>query len=222
MNRTYIEALCKTAADLCSLSKTLSRNAGLLEKIEGHNPRSQLLKSVGHAETSAVRLRHLTALPGSPDKDQFYAAIMDTLRIEIRECPDWIRITVPAILPMRSRNYANEFLVAPLREALAAHLREHPRKRFRDCAVCVVHQYDESLGLPLYREDDGIEMKRIMDVIEIMLLTNDSGLLCTVLHCVELGPADEMRIYLMTPEVLPKWLECRSRESSQCSEEQRR
>ena len=218
MNETYIEALRQTAADLCSLSKTLSRNAVLLEENEGYNPRSQLLKSVGIAEASAVRLRHLAASTGSPDKDRLYAAIIDALGIEIREYPEWIRITVPSILPMRSRGYASEFMVAPLRHALMEFLTAHPRKRYRDCVICVVHQYDESLGLPLYREDDGIEMKRIMDVIEKMLLTNDSGLLCTVLHCVELGTADDMRIYLMTPEALPIWLEHHNKESSQNSE----
>ena len=218
MNETYIEALRRTAADLSSLSKMLSRSAVLLEENEGYNPRSHLLKSVGIAEASTVRLRHLAASTGSPDKDRLYAAIIDALGIEIREYPDWIRITVPAILPMRSRNYASEFMVAPLRQALMEYLTAHPGKRYRDCVICVVHQYDESLGLPLYREDDGIEMKRIMDVIEKMLLTNDSGLLCTVLHCVELGTADDMRIYLMTPEALLIWLEHRNKESSQNSE----
>ena len=218
MNETYIEALRWTAADLCSLSKTLSRSAVLLEENEGYNPRSQLLKSVGIAEASTVRLRHLAASTGSPDKDRLYAEIIDALGIEIREYPDWIRITVPAILPMRSRNYASEFMAAPLRQALMEFLTAHPRKRYRDCVICVVHQYDGSLGLPPYREDDGIEMKRIMDVIETMLLTNDSGLLCTFLHCVELGTADAMRIYLMTPEALPIWLEHRNKESLQNSE----
>ncbi len=219
MNEKYIEALLQTAADFSKVSGTLSRNAELLEKIKRYNPSSQLFRAVGIAESGTVRLRHLTVLSGRPDKGKLYAAIMEALGIEIKEFPDWVRITVPAVLPMKSRFYGNEFLVAPLREALIEHMMNHPRERYRECVICFVHQYDESLGLPPFREDYGIETKRIMDVIEAILLTNGSGLLCTHLHCVELGDTDEMRIYLMTREALPKWLECHWRKSSRCSEE---
>ncbi len=212
MTNTYLEALLQTAADLDSVGKTLSRNAEILEKIKGYNPRSQLSKAVNLAEVSAVRLRYLAARADSRDKGKLYASVAEAQQMEIRDYPDWIRITVPGILPGRNRGYVSEFLIAPLRRALLEHLTAHPRERYHNCAICIVHQYDEALGPLQYREDDGVEMKRFLDVIEVMLLTNDSSLYCSVLHCVESGPEDIVKIYLMKPEALPKWLEERGKD----------
>ena len=46
-------------------------------------------------------------------------------------------------------------------------------ERFGACAICIVHQYDEALGIRRIRDYDNIETKRYLDVIESMLLTND-------------------------------------------------
>lgn len=50
-----------------------------------------------------------------------------------------------------------------------------------------------------------IETKRYLDVIESMLLTNDSGLLCTVLQATRMSDRDSAEFYLMRPETLSSW-----------------
>lgn len=52
---------------------------------------------------------------------------------------------------------------------------------------------------------DNIETKRYLDVIESMLLTNDSGLLCTVLQATRMSDRDSAEFYLMRPETLSSW-----------------
>ena len=52
---------------------------------------------------------------------------------------------------------------------------------------------------------DNIETKRYLDVIESMLLTNDSGLLCTVLQATKVSDRDCTEFYLMRPETLSTW-----------------
>ena len=44
-----------------------------------------------------------------------------------------------------------------------------------------------------------------LDVIESMLLTNDSGLLCTVLQATQMSDRDSAEFYLMRPETLSSW-----------------
>lgn len=78
-------------------------------------------------------------------------------------------------------------------------------ERFRDCGICIVHQYDEAMGLRRVRDYDNIETKRYLDVIESVLLTNDSGLLCTLLQTTEIGDRDCTEFYLMQPESLSVW-----------------
>lgn len=69
----------------------------------------------------------------------------------------------------------------------------------------IVHNYDEALGKRRIRDYDNIETKRYLDVIESMLLTNDSGLLCTVLQATRVSDRDCTEFYLMRPETLSTW-----------------
>ena len=78
-------------------------------------------------------------------------------------------------------------------------------ERFGECVICIVHQYDEALGVNRVRDYDNIETKRYLDVIESVMLTNDSGLLCTVLQTTEMSDRDRTVFYLMLPESLPIW-----------------
>ena len=71
--------------------------------------------------------------------------------------------------------------------------------------VCIVHQYDEAMSLRRVRDYDNIETKRYLDVIESVMLTNDNGLLLTVLQTTELGDRDCTEFYLMSPDKLSSW-----------------
>lgn len=85
------------------------------------------------------------------------------------------------------------------------YLKENPMERFGSCAICIVHNYDAALGKRRIRDYDNIETKRYLDVIESMLLTNDSGLLCTVLQATRMSDRDSAEFYLMRPETLSSW-----------------
>ena len=135
----------------------------------------------------------------------FYGEVADLLGIRIDETHDWLKITVPAILPKRNQRDNQAFLTRPLRYALLDFLKENPMERFGSCAICIVHNYDEALGKRRIRDYDNIETKRYLDVIESMLLTNDSGLLCTVLQATKVSDRDCTEFYLMRPETLSTW-----------------
>ncbi len=206
MNNSYTEIMRKTAANFISLGDDLNRVAGTLEAIEQHNPRVELYKLVCRAETDTVRLRELAARTDRSKTVQFYEKVSEAQNIEIREYPDWLKISLPAILPKRSRSYEQDFLIAPMRQALVTFLRKNPRERMKRSAVCIVHQYDASKSPRRVRDYDNIETKRYLDVIEALFLSNDSGLCISVFQCTELGDSDTTVFYLMKPETLPKWL----------------
>ena len=110
-----------------------------------------------------------------------------------------------SIQSYRRDNRVIAFLTRPLRYALLDFLKENPMERFGSCAICIVHNYDEALGKRRIRDYDNIETKRYLDVIESMLLTNDSGLLCTVLQATKVSDRDCTEFYLMRPETLSTW-----------------
>ena len=205
MNNTFMDAMHQTATDFSSLGDKLAQIAKRMDVIERYNPYSELYQLIRKAEANTVRLRDLAARTDISKTLQFYEEVSEAQHIEIREDPDWIRITLPGILPKRDHYYRPDFLVAPLRRSLMAFLMEHPRDRLHDCAICIVHQYNASLSPKRVRDYDNIETKRYLDVIEALFLINDTGLLSSVLQCTEFGDADATIFYLMEPDMLPKW-----------------
>lgn len=190
-NPKYILLMRQVASDFDGISHELFQIANDLERIDQFNPQQKLFGLVRGAEVSTVSLRNLTARTVHDDVAPFYSEVADLLGIKIEESHDWIKITVPAILPKRNQRDNQAFLTRPLRYALLDFLKENPMERFGACAICIVHQYDEALGIRRIRDYDNIETKRYLDVIESMLLTNDSGLLCTVLQATQVADRDE-------------------------------
>lgn len=204
-NPKYILAMRQAAADYDGVSHELVQIADQLERIDQFNPQQKLFSLVRTAEVATVTLRNLAARTVKDDAAPFYGEVADLLGIRIEESHDWLRITVPAILPKRNQRDNQAFLTRPLRYALLDFLKENPMERFGHCAICIVHNYDEALGIRRIRDYDNIETKRYLDVIESMLLTNDSGLLCTVLQATQMADRDYTEFYLMRPETLSAW-----------------
>ena len=221
MNISFTEIMRKTAADFSSLGDDLNRVAGKLEARERYNPRAELYKLVCRAEVDTVQLRELAARTDRSTIAQFYEEVAGALNIEVREYRDWLRISLPAILPKRGRSYAQDFLIAPMRQALVTFLRKNPRERMKQGTICIVHQYDASKSPRRVRDYDNVETKRYLDVIEALFLSNDSGLSISVFQCTELGDADATVFYLMKPETLPKWLTNRADDETSFPEKER-
>ena len=165
-NPKYILVMRQVASDYDGISHELFQIANNLERMDQFNPQQKLFSLVRNAEVSTVSLRNLTARTVRDDTAHFYGEVADLLGIRIDETHDWLKITVPAILPKRNQRDNQAFLTRPLRYALLDFLKENPMERFGSCAICIVHNYDEALGKRRIRDYDNIETKRYLDVIE--------------------------------------------------------
>lgn len=165
-NPKYILLMRQVASDFDGISHELFQIANDLERIDQFNPQQKLFGLVRGAEVSTVSLRNLTARTVHDDVAPFYSEVADLLGIKIEESHDWIKITVPAILPKRNQRDNQAFLTRPLRYALLDFLKENPMERFGACAICIVHQYDEALGIRRIRDYDNIETKRYRAIRE--------------------------------------------------------
>lgn len=188
-----------------SMSQELFKLAHSMEESDLYNPMNRLYSLVRCAEVSAVGLRNLTARTQHEVNGFLYEEVASALNISITEEKKWLKITVPAILPNRNARDNTLFLTRPLRECLLGFQRESPIERFGECAICIVHRYDEALGIRRIRDYDNIETKRYLDVIEAIFLVNDTGRLCTVLQATSIGDRDSTEFYLMHPQALPGW-----------------
>lgn len=145
-NPKYILVMRQIASDYDGISHELFQIANNLERMDQFNPQQKLFSLVRNAEVSTVSLRNLTARTVRDDTAHFYGEVADLLGIRIDETHDWLKITVPAILPKRNQRDNQAFMTRPLRYALLDFLKENPMERFGSCAICIVHNYDEALG----------------------------------------------------------------------------
>lgn len=140
-NPKYILVMRQVASDYDGISHELFQIANNLERMDQFNPQQKLFSLVRNAEVSTVSLRNLTARTVRDDTAHFYGEVADLLGIRIDETHDWLKITVPAILPKRNQRDNQAFLTRPLRYALLDFLKENPMERFGSCAICIVHNY---------------------------------------------------------------------------------
>lgn len=201
----YKEMLRKVATEYDAISQELFSMARSIEDSERYNPENKLYSLVRTSEVNAVKLRTLASRAIRAKNQKLNEVISDAQGISVEEEHRWIKIVVPAILPHRNQYDNMLFTTRPLRHSLVQFQRENPMERFGECVICIVHKYDEALGVNRVRDYDNIETKRYLDVIESVMLTNDSGLLCSVLQTTQMSDRDCTEFYLMLPESLPIW-----------------
>lgn len=205
-NSTFNSSLKEVASDFDAVSQGLFDVAHACEDIPNYNPESKLYSMVRIAEKNTVKLRNLAGHAARGSGIPFYETMAGEMGISIVEERKWLVITVPAILPKRNTRDNTNYITRPLRNILVQFQRENPIERFEHCAICIEHCYDEALGVRRVRDYDNIETKRYLDVIESAFLTNDSGLLCTVLQSTIMSDRDCTKFYLMPPETLQMWV----------------
>lgn len=205
MDKTkFHQLLLETASNYDGMSQELFKIAHRLEQMPRYNPEHELYSLVRTSELNTLAVRSLAARVMGP-KTPTSEVTTTALAISIVEEPKWLKITVPSILPSRNARDGTLFITRPLRHCLIEFQRENPIERFGQCMICIVHKYDEALGLRRVRDYDNIETKRYLDVIESIFLTNDSGLLCSVLQTTQISDRDCTEFYLMLPDTLPFW-----------------
>ena len=102
INETYMEAMMTLASDYDQMSQELFRLAHKLEDTPGYNPKNEMYSLVRTAEQATVGLRGLAARTEWEKARELYESAGDAMGIRVSEDPNWIKITVPAILPKRN------------------------------------------------------------------------------------------------------------------------
>lgn len=108
-NPKYIQVMRQVASDFDGISHELFQVASDLERMDQYNPQQKLFSLVRSAEVSSVTLRNLTARTVRDDTAPFYCEVADLLGIKVEETHDWLKISVPAILPKGTREIIKHF-----------------------------------------------------------------------------------------------------------------
>lgn len=117
-----------------------------------------------------------------------------------------IEITLPCMLPHRKKG-DNGFISVPLIRILDEFTLNSSFEKFTNCDICITHVYDmNTTRMERIRDHDNFELKKIMDIIAMFLLTSDSGRYCNTHSFTELSDKNMTRVEIMNVDMFPLWI----------------
>jgi hypothetical protein len=159
-------------------------------------------------EFIVLKLRQLVFDTIEIPKRVYFSDTANALDINVTENSGIVEITIPCLLPWR-KSKPTDFIIDPLQEILSCFVDEwQPHfERFEHCVICFTHVYDaERFRKWGTRDHDNIEIKPIIDSINLFLLTDDAGSLCNIYNSSEVGESNLTRISIMKQDMFPEWI----------------
>lgn len=207
MNRHTLSArLMQIQEELPKLSSTLCAMKITDTDVYGRNYEELSLDAALRAERIACSLRNLIFAANLVEKPFLMEKTADVQGIAIRHERDRVEITLPGLMPKRTKRINTTYLTDPLYYRLEAYAKEHTLPHFHKCVVCFSHIFDHTLSSRRIRDYDNLECKQILDTAAGFLMTDDSGLFCDAYHTTELGDRDCTILTIMAPDAFPEWL----------------
>jgi len=120
--------------------------------------------------------------------------------------PGIITIKIPAMLPKKMHS-TSRLITEPLYAALKDFTNHNTcLPRYGCCLICVVHVYRKDLAIKnRVRDYDNLELKPVIDVINLFLLTDDTGILCDHFYSTKLGSEDATIFTIMDKQHFNEW-----------------
>jgi hypothetical protein len=169
---------------------------------------SQLTSAIAiKSEHLTRRLRKLVFDTTDIPKSSYLLEAACALEISATENNSIVEIIIPCLLPSRKNN-PTDFITAPLQETLSGFVSGHPNfERFGRCVICFTHVYTLSRckrgGI---RDHDNVEIKPVIDSINLFLLTDDASGLCNIYSSSAFGEKDMTLISIMNCDRFSEWI----------------
>lgn len=207
MNRhTLSSRLLQIQEEIPKLSGTLCAMKITDTDVYGKNYQKLSLDAALRAERIACSLRNLIFAANLVEKPYLMEKTAEIQGIAIEHGSDYVEITLPGLMPKRTKRVNTTYLTDPLHYHLEAYTKEHTLPHFKECVVCFSHIFNRTLSSRRIRDYDNLECKQILDTAASFLMTDDSGLFCDAYHTTEFGDRDCTILTIMETEAFPKWL----------------
>ena len=167
--------------------------------IQRHSDNYEMLSTEAalRGEVIACRLRHLIYETTTIRKAEYLTSAGVMQGISVIEKDGILEITLPCLLPKKSKKHSCEYLTDPIYYTLSKYAQTHTLPKFRHCVVCFSHIYSRELSPNRVRDYDNLELKQLLDVIATFVMEDDTGLLCDAYNTTEIGDSDCTRVSVM-------------------------
>ena len=199
-----------TTFDALKIVNTASKdfNTDMACYIQRHSDNYEMLSTEAalRGEVIACRLRHLIYETTTIRKAEYLTSAGVMQGISVIEKDGILEITLPCLLPKKSKKHSCEYLTDPIYYTLSKYTQTHTLPKFRHCVVCFSHIYSRELSPNRVRDYDNLELKQLLDVIATFVMEDDTGLLCDAYNTTEIGDSDCTRVSVMDKERFQGWL----------------
>lgn len=191
--KTMLEELKRL---LKEIEKTVKRQeeADSVDDRKSFEEQTEMVRILG--ERFACNVRKFSLNTYSESRQKVYDKSAEILGIEICKEGKKIVVDLPFLLP-RKKDKDAKFVGDPLRHKFEQ-ICENEDLKIRDkVVVCIIHTYDNVNKKAKCYDFDNLESKKILDIITVYTLTDDSPKYLDVYHTVKMGDKDETRIVIM-------------------------
>ena len=167
-----------------------------------------LMEAVSASEKASIRLREYAAATLPPEQASPNIIVSDpsiTISVDVSH-EGYLSLHLPVMLPKRNDEDRSRYLAGLLRVAIREKFRDQLPPKFGACVLIYEHIYDLS-RCRRFIDHDNMELKHCQDVLKASFLINDTSALCSAFQCSHRGERDSTRIWILTPEQFPEWLE---------------
>jgi hypothetical protein len=159
------------------------------------------------AERLALIARDLPACTGHPRaREMMEGAMLESIPISIGFTGEgWFCARLPALLPRKGKG-SPAWLTDPLHQAMSRFFRGKEPVRY-PCSVAVFrHVYSRDRPERQYRDHDNIELNRVMDIVALYVMADDSPMGCRHYYCSAPGTGDRTEVYVVPRDGFARWL----------------
>lgn len=203
---TLSSRLSRIEEELHKLANTINALRITNTDTYGKNYEALSLDAAVRAERIACALRNVIYAANLVSKPVLMEKTAQAHELSIVHTEHSVTITLPGLMPKRTKRINTTFLTDPLYAAMSTYTKEHSLPHFTDCVVCFTHVFDQSLSFRRVRDYDNLECKQILDTAAGFLMTDDSGILCDAYHTTEFGGRDCTILTIMEKDSFPAWL----------------
>ncbi len=158
------------------------------------------------SERIACNIRKLIYTTSSLTPNKYLEKAVDELEIKIDYNNNIYEIEVPTLLLKKGKGQSSDFIASPLARCLDHFVMENEINLGENLVVCFNQIYDEKSPLRRVRDYDNIDLKRMLDVITIYFLDDDSGYYIDMFNTTSFGEKDVTKISIMERSCFENWL----------------
>jgi hypothetical protein len=197
-----------------SAIKRLGKIQTLLEEMQIHLCRNDTdgfngagFEVADHAERLTNLCRFMPAYSGHPRAyEMIEAAMQKNFYTEIGFTAEgWFCLRLPALMPKKNKGSVL-YVTDPLYPAMKRFWHGKEPVCYPYNVIIFRHVYDRERPERQYRDHDNIELNRIVDIVALYVMADDSPMRCRHYYCSAPGGENRTEVYVVPQDEFQHWL----------------